>query len=121
MTEHTPTPWRIAARSMRSTSEPYGALVGSDRGDGFIYRVAWCAPHPEINRATADANAAFIISACNAHDDLVKALTEILEANKDFRASLPKGWEGDPLQDACDRATSVLDAVGGASRQGERS
>jgi hypothetical protein len=49
-------------------------------------------------------------------DDLVKALTEILAANKRFRAGMPGGWEGDPLQDACERAAAVLDRVGGSPK-----
>jgi hypothetical protein len=37
-----------------------------------------------------------------------KALEEIVAANKDFRAGMPKDWEGDPLQDAVDAASSLL-------------
>jgi hypothetical protein len=55
---------------------------------------------------------AFIVNAVNSHDHLLKALAEILEANKDFRAGMPEGWEGDPLQDACERAARMLASVG---------
>ena len=44
---------------------------------------------------------------------LRKALTDIIETNKDFRAGMPDDWEGDPLQDACDAAAKLLTAVVG--------
>jgi hypothetical protein len=39
---------------------------------------------------------------------LRKSLTDILDANKDFRDGMPEKWDGDPLQDACDRARQAL-------------
>ena len=55
---HTPTPWhRMATSPQRIESES-----GSDK-------VAQC---------TSAANAAFIVRACNAHDELVAALTALL-------------------------------------------
>lgn len=44
----------------------------------------------------------------NNHDALVKAMADILEANKDFRDGMPQSWDGDPLQDACDAAAKLL-------------
>ena len=58
-----------------------------------------------------EANAALIVRAVNSHAELVKALEEILSANDDFRKSMPDGWEGDLLQDACDRARRALSAA----------
>lgn len=39
---------------------------------------------------------------------LRKALADIIAANKDFRAGMPKDCDGDPLQDACDAAAKLL-------------
>lgn len=52
--------------------------------------------------------AQLIVTACNAHDGLVKALEEILSAEKEFREGMPPGWEGDPLTDACASARTAL-------------
>lgn len=37
------------------------------------------------------------------------ALVAILKANETFRKSLPRDWEGDPLDDACKAARATLD------------
>lgn len=36
------------------------------------------------------------------------ALKKIIEANDEFRAQLPRGWDGDPLNDACQAARPLL-------------
>jgi len=46
------------------------------------------------------------------HAELVAALLSILVAEDEFRASLPKDWDGDPLHDACVNARAVLRKVG---------
>lgn len=47
----------------------------------------------------------------NHTDALIKVLKDIIVANREFRAQMPEGWEGDPLQDACDAARSFLDTI----------
>ena len=79
MSEPTPTPWRIDGYKTRPTTEPYGALIVSDRGDGFHFRVALCAKHPGINTETSKANAALIVKCVNAHDALVTELKLIVD------------------------------------------
>lgn len=98
MTEHTPTPWTFD-----------GTYVVAKFGP----TVADCAKSPSMGWGERRANADFIIKACNAHDELVKALRDILEVNKDFRDGLPQSWDGDPLQDACDAAQGLLSRVEG--------
>jgi hypothetical protein len=39
------------------------------------------------------------------------ALTDIIDTNAEFRAQLPRDWEGDPLNDACESARAVLALV----------
>lgn len=99
MVEHTPTPWAAD-----------GVYVVAKHGP----TVADCGKSPSMGWPERRANVDFIIKAANSHDALVKALTDILEANKDFREGMPQSWDGDPLQDACDAATKLLGGpVGG--------
>ena len=43
--------------------------------------------------------------------NLRSKLKAIIKANDDFRAGMPDGWEGDPLQDACDDARMFADVT----------
>lgn len=100
MAEHTKLPWTSA-----------GTYIVAKHGP----TIADCSKSPSMSWPERHANAALIIKAVNSHPDLVKALEDILEANKDFRDGLPhQDWEGDPLQDACDAAQAALSLVGQA-------
>ncbi len=48
---------------------------------------------------------------------LVAAIQEIIKCNDDFRAGMPKDWEGDLLQDAVDTARVLLVRIGVVSSQ----
>ncbi len=39
---------------------------------------------------------------------LYEALKKIVEANDEFRESLPRNWESDPVNDACQEAKPLL-------------
>jgi hypothetical protein len=41
--------------------------------------------------------------------EAMEVIRPIVEANDEFRAGMPFDWEGDPLQDACDRARAFID------------
>lgn len=69
-TEHTPTPWKANL----THNEPC-VYAGTGSGRGIAYMQAENTPHIE-NSAERAANAAFIVRACNAHEDLVAALRE---------------------------------------------
>lgn len=45
----------------------------------------------------------------NENAALRAALVAILDAEQNFRESMPKDWEGDPLTDACEAARKVLE------------
>ncbi len=80
---HTPTPWHI-------TTNPH------NEGDGTFYIVdgtinAVSVAQLETDDSVRDeANAAFIVRACNAHDGLVDCLTDALEVIGNW------GEDGDP-------------------------
>lgn len=67
---HTPTPWKVYRT-------PSGAIrgIGEANGDGILDH------HGGFWRmgAEAEANAAFIVRAVNAHDDLIETLHEVAE------------------------------------------
>lgn len=72
MSEHTPVPWRTAGSG---PATPHFALsvrtVAGGIAEGTICRI-W-------QRAEAKANAEFIVRACNAHDDMLEALIEVIK------------------------------------------
>lgn len=78
MTEHTKTPWRVE----QGTDLIWGACNPYDQSTyGMGYSIArgvtasWGKRRPDMDER--EANAAFIVRACNAHDALVAALTEL--------------------------------------------
>lgn len=70
--KHTPTPWFA---SEDGDGENYGASTLVDARNGYIASVG--APFAEVAEENL-ANAAFIVRAVNAHDDLVAALHEYM-------------------------------------------
>jgi hypothetical protein len=67
-TKHTPTPWRVS---------PTGMSVWSGDQDADSFTRICIRPEGKVSAKENEewpANAAFIVRACNAHDDLVSAL-----------------------------------------------
>lgn len=64
---HTPTPWTRKGSHIYFQAHPGG------------YRFDLAEVFRDVGSQTAEANSAFIIRACNAHDGLVKALKDMLE------------------------------------------
>jgi hypothetical protein len=79
--QHSPTPWSIDSR------QKYLVTCGKPHVDRA--RVASCASYD--NGSRAEANAAFIVRAVNAHDELVAALRPFASLLRHFdgRASRP--------------------------------
>jgi len=75
--KHTPTPWELYADSY---------IQGSDKKD--VLKVIW-------TDERHDANAAFIVKACNAHDELFKAAQNVLEV-------FTRGLDGTPVDPEID-------------------
>lgn len=63
---HTPTPWQQGTSANRRAMD----TIFTDKGQVQICRVDTSCPEDGEN----EANAAFIVKACNAHDELVKTL-----------------------------------------------
>lgn len=72
-TKHTSTPW-FAKRESWST-----VYIEARIGGGILQEVAACGP-TEAGSEQQDANAAFIVRACNSHEQLVAALRGLLAA-----------------------------------------
>jgi hypothetical protein len=81
---HTPTPWSLNEQTVKSP--PYeltvafcGGAAGCSGTDGRI-----------ITRQEAEANAALIVRAVNAHDDLVAALRNLISMADFFMTDAPQ-------------------------------
>lgn len=76
--QHTKTPWRVGAPTQMGcvvADEPVPEIGGSDA-------VFYYGGHL-IAESIAPRNAEFIVRACNAHDQLVHALTMVRDADND--------------------------------------
>ena len=82
MTVHTPTPWKIVSREQYNHSKI--TISGKDYEGARFQPIASIeagnsnALHLVIDEQTQQANAAFIVRACNSHADLVAALEACL-------------------------------------------
>lgn len=70
-TNHTPTPWQLDLEPI-APIDGSKLLISKDRGAIAEVTLNW------IPRGMNEANAQFILTACNAQDDLVEALHKIL-------------------------------------------
>jgi hypothetical protein len=103
MSKHTPGPWTV---------EEYGddetpALVIHKDSESRICFMATPGSHGDPAKIEADAR---LIAAA---PDMYEALKAIVAENDDYRSGLPEEWEGDPLNDACERARQILNRVHG--------
>lgn len=101
MAEHTPTPWAIQENLVITTADIRDDVICEGSADTPNF----------------PADAAYIVRACNAFPELMKALEEILKANDEFRGGMPDEWEGDPLQDACEAGRRVFNRLVGLTHE----
>ncbi|HJV75382.1 MAG TPA: hypothetical protein VJ654_14240 [Noviherbaspirillum sp.] len=89
--KHTATPWKL-----RNDGQTYnGQTIEAEcMGNGHYAGIAHATqrdPHPTlgggIDQVTAEANASFIVRACNTHDALVKALRQIARLSSEGEVS----------------------------------
>jgi hypothetical protein len=100
MSEHTPMPWRVYKNTDGTK------LVGIGDADGIGILDAgfgvWAWNDPE-----GIANAEKVVRAVNAHDDLVRAVDELLEI-EDARMAIGVFISNAAAQDRIDRARAAL-------------
>lgn len=91
-TKHTPTPWVLEWHK-----QGYVVTAESKHNRGHIYRHNLVVIGGETaNRELLDANAAFIVRACNVHDDMVK---------------LAEAYRFSVMQRGCVEGDHVLDRI----------
>lgn len=83
ITQHTPTPWEVSDRVFGSTSNPETHIYWKApyQNDGSRYHIATVSypSNMEGSNGAAErkANAAFIVRAVNAHEELVQVMCEL--------------------------------------------
>jgi len=115
---HTPLPWSLASGGrLIIREEP----CISDECDH--YSVALLTAHSLVLPEQAKANAAFIVKACNAHDRLISALTDIAyvaEHGRPVEGKNPNAvaeWIGKHALAALSEAGSPADGLNESKRQ----
>jgi hypothetical protein len=96
--QHTPLPWAFSPWHIEEGPSAVRAPAGH-----------------LVTTTASDADAAYIVKACNAFPDLVKTLESIVVAERQFRDAMGDHWEGDPLSDAIDAGSRILSRVKGPS------
>ena len=116
ITQHTPTPWSIG-----SSNPGEGHVIESDSADRTIAWTAnsYCASNDEEYISQEDeANAEFIVRACNSHDALLEALElydSFSKANDDWRQMVRNLLNSDDTPEVVIKAReAIAKAKGGA-------
>jgi hypothetical protein len=101
--KHTPTPWKAKKRE-------YGIMIFSSDGSvGIAGMVTQSHEYGKDYPEEAQANAEFIVDACNSHDDFLKAL-ELIAA----KANLPIGSQQEEMSTRLEMAAIASRAINAA-------
>ena len=98
MSKHTPLPW-TAGRS-ESCSTPFMHISAADRDIGYL----------TLNPQEVEANAAFIVTACNSHYDLVDALKDVRALAR--KMMIAGGTDAEFADIRLEKATAALAKAG---------
>lgn len=110
MTTHTPGPWRIGQQGFDNGGFPETVIV-ADAAGGKVVAPCVCL-HFEHYPEMREANAGFIVRACNAHYDLLAACEALVSWADGDTAEVT---DGNPLDDAIESAMfAIAKAKGGA-------
>jgi hypothetical protein len=105
---HTPTPWLYEI-----TSDHAPAFIYVENSDNDLAGIAIAdCKAVDLTYAECDANAAFIVRACNAHDELVAALEQSKEYTAELEsrhASALSGWT--EYKNLADELAAALEAM----------
>jgi len=119
LTLHTPTPWAVQENGFK-TQFIYGSDATQKKSPmGVAYNeLVAGGDHPSTLNA---ANAAFIVKACNSHDALVKALTDMVAMYVDLVDSGDAGfWDAEKVDEViASRAALALAATPAQSSKGK--
>jgi hypothetical protein len=119
MVDHTPTPWAYRPNKHDDWGWIRGPVMGGEE-TGELVAIARCwttqadmDAHRQAKTDPYEPNAAYIVKACNAFPDLVKALEQIAAIeNKEF------GPDWEEIEEARKIAHDVLGRVKGAPDHG---
>lgn len=89
MSEHTPTPWRVAKRYVEDANilGPDKVVVLGLEDDGACGDPECCGP-PSFNVYLRDADAAYIVLCVNSHEALTESNRRLAEIAKDLIAAV---------------------------------
>lgn len=120
---HTPTPWE--AQNYIDGEDGIGIIglregvpVGGTPTNGLVaFATMFPTEVDAKNSSRATANAAFIVKAVNAHDDLVAAVTELRAAMVQYGMDVDEGPNGVPYAhtEMMERARAALAKAGATS------
>jgi hypothetical protein len=93
MTKHTATPWKLLRHydNKRSESIENRHTVKDDNGMN-IARI-WEPTGSVYTQAQQEANAAFIVTACNSHDELLEIVNKLATTNSNDFKSESEHWK----------------------------
>ena|ERR1700731_107137 len=81
ITKHTATPWNVCKCTPSLIEAVCAEVTAFDDGKRII--VQTLDPIPHIGNTAINANAEFIVRACNSHDELVQALQAFADVAED--------------------------------------
>lgn len=120
---HTPTPWFLAAKKRGGVK----TVIMADEPEAsskYMMIVAECVGISRGDGPVEGANAAFIVLAVNAHDDLVTALRKAREwadmATQYNRVADRASADLDTIDAALAKASPAVNLNAGREREGER-
>ncbi len=121
MSKHTPTPWRLEYHPGQR-GEPATLIMqeGAEACERWIAECPWGLDGDgdgDCSATEAQANAAFIVRACNAHGDLIAACRA---AEQFIRNGVEYGYIRMPDKDTPDKAHDTLPTLEAAIAKAEK-
>ena len=118
---HTPGPWE--SQPLETGDDAGVSIIGSDLGGLVCASLPWPSEIDSGDYSRVEANAAFIVRACNSHYQLVDALREAIDAIEDDRglddyiccSGYMCGCQGSSKRQLMLHLRAALSQAGGAS------
>ena len=100
---HTPTPWKTKNVSIYKGHIGYKTLITNSEGV-FIASTS----SDKLEKEEQESNTQFIVTACNAHEDLVELAKDLREY---FADCADASAEGDPLEFKPNKEMTILEKI----------